>query len=273
MIYDLYEKLLLNKPIKLGNCGYFHNPTINEILDLDKGFTTYNQWLSLICISKKDIQKMLNIEDEVSSFEFLYYNCLNEAVIEAESGIINNDSDSIKNIILTALSYFFKENVLIGNNCFYVKTEDRIIDKDIFDDIVFILKKVNFIKEKDDRKFKSDLAKQRYDELLKIREKIANAGKKENTRENIYKKSEWVNIISSISSKHASINLFNSGNLTIYQLIDQFKRINMIDEYYISIKSLLAGASKDDVQIIHWSDDIKDKDEEFKKLSEYEGLI
>ena len=277
MIYDLHEKLLLNKPIKINGVGYFHNPTINEILDLDCGFKTYNQWISILCISKFEIQRMINSEEEVSSFDFIYFNCLNELMQEFQNNVIL-DENSIKNTVLISLSYFFKEDVNVGDGHFYIGNldEGRIINKDVFDDIVYILKKQNYIKDKSDKKFKSDIAKQKYDELLKAREKIANFGKKEIKKEiikdDLYKKSEWINIMSSLGAKHPSINLFNVGNLTIYQLIDQFKRINMIDGYSIAIDSLLAGANKEEVEIIHWSDDIKDKNE-FESLKEYEGLI
>jgi hypothetical protein len=65
-------------------------------------------------------------------------------------------------------------------------------------------------------------------------------------------------LISSVCSKHANLSLFNIEKLTIYQLIDQFKRLNMIDEYFISVDSLLAGADSKKVDLNHWSKKIQD---------------
>jgi len=60
-------------------------------------------------------------------------------------------------------------------------------------------------------------------------------------------------LFSSILSIHPTIDTANIGSKSIYYLVDQFKRINKRDDYFIGIKSLLAGASEEDVKLIHWT--------------------
>ena len=64
-------------------------------------------------------------------------------------------------------------------------------------------------------------------------------------------------VISAVSSKHPSINLSNIGELTIYQIMDCFKRLNKIENYTLSFEALIHGASKDDVKLEHWSEKLK----------------
>jgi len=45
--------------------------------------------------------------------------------------------------------------------------------------------------------------------------------------------------------------------VTMFQLIDSFKRLNQIDNYFISIDSLMAGADSKDVTVKHWGDKIQ----------------
>jgi len=81
-------------------------------------------------------------------------------------------------------------------------------------------------------------------QLKKIKEKYAKREKSQ----------DIVDIMSAVSSKHPSINVFNCGSLTMYQLIDSYKRLNAVDSYFISIDSILAGASNDEVKVKHWGE-------------------
>ncbi len=62
---------------------------------------------------------------------------------------------------------------------------------------------------------------------------------------------DFYDILSAISSKSYGINELNVPDLTVYQVYRKFKRMEIIDQYDISIKSILAGAK--DVKLTHWS--------------------
>ena len=48
-------------------------------------------------------------------------------------------------------------------------------------------------------------------------------------------------IVSSVCARHPSINPTNIKQLNYYQLIDQFKRLNLIDSYNLSTATLASG--------------------------------
>ena len=48
-------------------------------------------------------------------------------------------------------------------------------------------------------------------------------------------------IISSIAARHPSINSINIKELNYFQLIDQFQRINKIDDWELNMKILASG--------------------------------
>ncbi|AGI11770.1 hypothetical protein X915_gp231 [Bacillus phage vB_BanS-Tsamsa] len=58
-------------------------------------------------------------------------------------------------------------------------------------------------------------------------------------------------IISAVSSKSSSINKFNIWDLTLYQMYDEYARLELIDNYDFSVKAIMAGAEKVDLK--HWS--------------------
>jgi len=51
-------------------------------------------------------------------------------------------------------------------------------------------------------------------------------------------------IISAVSSKSHSINKLNVWQLTLYQLYDEYARLELIDNYDFSIRAMMAGAEK-----------------------------
>ncbi len=245
MIFDnnLNMKFLFGKKVEIiGICSLIPK-TIEEIDEI--GFDVYNQYLSTLCITSDDIYELLDMNDnfqDIEPFEFIVSNCLNGEYKE----------EFLKHII-NALSFFLNEKVYFhypenedDRGYFYMSeiNEGRFLHIANFNFFSDILKMQNCISENisnRNRKPKNEAEKDLYRQLNKARAKY-------NKRDN-----DMSDIISSICAKHPSVNLFNVRSLTIYQLIDQYKRLNAIDEYFISIESLLHGASSDDVKVTHWS--------------------
>jgi hypothetical protein len=232
---SLNTKFLLNKDIEFIGFAFLKSKTINDIEVI--GFDTYNEYLSLLCLTSDDIYDLLDMNDDfqnVEPFDFILSNCL-----------INED---FLKQITSALSFFLGEQVYFSKDSyFYINeiNEGRFLHIANFNFFIDILKRQNCISENlsnKRRKPKNEAEKNLYRQLNKARAKYS---KKDN--------SDMSEIISSVCAKHPSINLFNVGDLTIYQLIDQYKRLNAIDEYFISIDSLLHGASSEDVKVVHWS--------------------
>jgi hypothetical protein len=240
---SLNMKFLLGSPIEFNGLCTLHPKSVGDIENF--GIEKYNQYLSVLCISSKDIYELFEMNDDfenVEPFDFILSNCIHE-------------KEFLQNII-TALSFFMEEDVCFyqddGSGYFYIGdiNDGRFLHRGNFNFFIDILRKQNCTSEGSRDNFKkpqNEAEKEFYKNLMKARSKY-------NRNDN---SGEIANIISSVCAKHPSINLFNVSSLTMYQLIDQYKRLNAIDEYFISIKSLLAGASSEDVQVVHWAKGLK----------------
>lgn len=230
---DLELKFLLAKPIEMGGIGQLYPLTLNKIAQI--GIENYNKYMGVLCISKEEIEEMVKVS--VEPFEFIYQNAVyNE---EFQQQIIN------------ALSLFLHEDINMVSEGFSVG-DSGLIHVSNFNFFIEILMMQNCIKSKDsNEKYPNDKVKEYMQRIKALKEK--------------YQKNyggggvDITDIISSVSAKHPSLNLLNVGEMTIYQVYDQYKRLNKIDEYEISLNSLMHGAAKEDVQLSHWSSKIDEK--------------
>lgn len=163
--------------------------------------------------------------------------------------------DNVRNIYTELFNFFFAEHVVYRENVFLILneyyeknskiTQDAIrgiIHKDILLDILDILQQICCLRKTeekiDDKMFKNKRAKKLYEKMLKRRSQLPS---KTNNKD-----LELPNIISAVSSKHPSINLTNVWELTIFQLIDTFNRLQADSAFYI-----------DSVRVSVWGDEKK----------------
>jgi len=226
---------LMGNPIEIPTLGLIYPLTLDEIIEI--GMSKYNQYLSLLTITTDDILNMIEIEtdERIEPFEFLLLNSIMHEDFQVE--------------ILAALSFLFKKEIgVCEDGYFYIGhiNDCLCINVSNFGLMMDIISFQNCINN-DNKETKAKSAKQK-----EFQKKLKEAKAKYNLNTNDINL-EISNIISSVCAKHPSVNLLNVGKLTMYQLIDQFKRLNMIDEYFINADALIHGASQDDVQIKHWA--------------------
>lgn len=132
------------------------------------------------------------------------------------------------------LNFFFMETVSYKDGFFIilrdgVTTADEIkgksdihgiITEDTFPDVLSIIKQICCIdigEQQDGIKFKNSIAK-------KIYEKMQKAAKNNSSKD---KNQDFIlaNVISSVANKHPSINPVNVWNMTVFQLMDSFNRL------------------------------------------------
>lgn len=146
--------------------------------------------------------------------------------------------------ILSFLKLIFdKSEVYVGED-FISVGEDITLHFQNYDELVEIIKKQYCIKKIPQ---KAKTAKQKEIDQLRSEKRKKYARWFDEDTEDI------VDLLSSICAVHPSINNENIENKTIYYLIDQFKRVGKRDDYFIGIKQLLAGASKEDINLTHWT--------------------
>jgi len=235
---DIESRLLLNSPLYIESIGSIYPLLLDEIL-IKIGISDYNEFLGLLCCNKEDL--IANIEnedilDEITPYLYVQTLC--------------KSKEKVMKLILLGLESFLKQKISYTNFGFMIgefnpdKPEYLIINEDNFDELAKVLKIQNCLNSKVNKPKNS--FEKKLEEMRKKYNKCFN-NKEKNVDDN-----NLNDIISAVCAKHPSINLLNIGNLTIYQLIDQFKRLNAIDTYHININSLIHGASKDE-SLKHWS--------------------
>lgn len=156
--------------------------------------------------------------------------------------LILND-ESLQKTYQEILDFFFVEIVVYDNGLFFILknrtdkmadiTQDDIcgiIHKELFPEILDLIQQICCISNKKESsenvKFKNNIAKKLYDKMQKAQQKQEKRKKKDINL-------TIPNIISSVSVKHQSLNYSNIWDLTIFQLLDNFNRLQVNAMYDI----------------------------------------
>lgn len=153
---------------------------------------------------------------------------------------------------LWGLEFFTSKTFVKQNECFIVEDESLRLDRNNFDGLVYLLKLANCVDPEKDR-----VKGMRNKDLD---EKIAKAKRELNERlgrspdDN---KIELIDLISVLASKHNNLNIMNIWDLNYFQFNNQFNRMQLVENYDLGIRQLLAGADKDKVKLEHYIKKIK----------------
>ncbi|SDX95644.1 hypothetical protein [Thermoactinomyces sp. DSM 45892] len=132
--------------------------------------------------------------------------------------------------------------------------EIKLIHRDNFDDIIQVVKLQNYMSKPHISKQtienpSDDDTRQLIDQMKKLQQKVETAKKlSSSTGES---EMDLADLISAVSSKSHSLNKFNIWDCTLYQLYDEYARLECIEQYEFSTKAMLAGADK--IKLKHWS--------------------
>lgn len=240
--------------IKLS-LGTFRKPNLREIFD-DLGYDIYQMYVMFIQTNPKEFYEkiMPELSDEWDKFD--YEQKQNMTMFD-----IIETNERIREIYSSLFDFFIEEHVIYISGAFFVLsnfdgdikhiTEDDvkgIIFRDNFDEILGIIRQICCVssEEEDNKKteekepvFKNALAKKLWDKIKKGEEEKKNIQKPKN--KNYY----IPNIISSVASRHNSLNYTNIYELTMFQLIETFNRLRANEIYDISSRSVSVWGSKD----------------------------
>jgi hypothetical protein len=237
---DLKLNLLSGDPLYSDEIG-IKPLTLREINKI--GYSKYMNLIGLLTIDKKLLVGEDPELNKLTLFEIILI-----------SGI-----KDLQDAFIEALSVFLgevKEDVIINNLgiIFNAKKMDhkksKIINKDIFHDIVQIIKYQNCITQTNvvyERPVEEDEHTRRIKEKIKKSNQKIEEIKKKQSENDI----SFYEIVSSVSTKSNTYNKHNVWDLTIYQLYDEYKRLEAISSYEISTMAMVQGAKIDDLK--HWS--------------------
>lgn len=243
---DLKLRLFGGLPIEAKGFGSIEPLKVREIIEF--GYSDYMKCLNLINLELVDMvddKEILN-DSEITPIDFL----------------LAFGGEEIEGMIEKALSLFLRGEAIVDkdNLQVLVNKNDTVyaINRQNYSNIQDVIKWQNYVnsfeeKSLDDFNPADDEARKFKEKMERLKKEREKAKKKKGEDDSVDDGGDidFFDILDSISSMSNSINELNVLDLTVYQVYRKFKRMQIIDQYDISIKSILAGGK--DVKIRHWS--------------------
>lgn len=248
-------------PISLS-IGTIRKPTLKDIATIS--FEKFNFFEVFTKISPNTYYEKIAINKD-------YWNSLSD--VEKENvtmySIIKND-ESVLNIYLDMLNFFFEEKVIFKEGFFIILQENAdennltpemvrgVIQEKTFSQIINFIQQICGIYQSDaesveNLKFKNEKAKRLYLKMLKAQKEQKKQAKNDINL-------SIPNIISAVANKHPSLNLCSIWDLTIFQLLDSFNRLQANTMYEIdSTRVSVWGDEKKTFDAALWYKNIYDK--------------
>lgn len=204
----------LGLPYKLNEHTSIYSPTIRDIAN--EGYIEYTIKLHLSSFQKERILlDLFNLDRATFS------------TIENENDFdVLTDHPIIIHHISSALSFFCKENIHFDESSSSFITDDQqvVVNKDNYTQISSIIKELNGIADSKATKVtpNSNKAKQLLEEMMKFE-------KNEPKADDGLELKDILSIL--CSAKGNGINIFNVMDLTIYQVYEQFERMNVKENH------------------------------------------
>lgn len=274
MIDLQYEQLLSPLPVKLSIGVKSKNVSLRKptLLEIDEEITLaqFDMYEAFLKMTPEIYFTHLLGEDGTEHWKNLSYEEKSEITVYS---LISSD----KRLQITyenIFNFFFKEKVVYESGFFVmidsnvdscVKLDDikpeqifGLIKEDNFLIVLDIIQQTCCIRSKANEpppKFKNAKAKSIYEKILKDQEKKEKKKAKIND-----KKFTLGNIISSTSNRHSTISPITVWNLTIFQLLDSFNRLQVDAMYTIdSMRVSTWGDEKKTFDATLWYKNIFDK--------------
>ena len=261
-MYLDYGTQISPTPIKLS-IGTLRKPKLIEISDIT--FERFNVYEVFIKMTPEKFYTKIQKDTGKD-----YWNSLSEEQKEEITlyKIILND-EITRNTYIEIFNFFFLETVIFKEGFFLLLKEDieeqeitpdkvqGVIHEDIFLDVLDLIQQICCVHDKEssekDIKFKNNLAKNLFNRIQK-------AQKKEKAERKADINLTIPNIISSVSSKHPSLNYSNIWDITIFQLLDTFGHLQVNTMHDIdSIRVAVWGDEKKTFNAALWYKNQYDK--------------
>jgi len=255
-------------PIPLS-IGTLRKPTLKDISEI--GYERFGLYESFTKLTPKLFYTKLNKENGGEK----YWESLgeDEQYKLTMFGLLCDD-DVLQKMYTALLDFFFVESVQFVEKCFVIydgekdvdlSQEDNIkkikgvITLDTFNSVMTLIQQVCGIYDDaydlDGMTFKSEFAKRKYLEFLENK-KEAEEKKEKKADKNM----SIPNIISAVANKHQSLNYVNIWQLTLFQLLDVFHRLQTNTIYDIdSTRVSVWGDEKNTFDISLWYKNEYDK--------------
>lgn len=204
---------------------------------IEVGYDVYQRYLSVIMVPKDKLvhQEFLNsMPQEIGVYD----------IIE-----MFGETEEIHSLFYSGLKFIVgSQNIHYTDSLFI---DDIKVNNDLFSEILDIIKVQNCISNSDVDDFKpaNERVKKLREKQLENRRKIQELKKNSGDDSNAL---TFFDLVSILSSNANGLNIFNVFDMNIFQFNDQFNRMKLLNDYEISIQSILHGADPNKVEIKHW---------------------
>ena len=207
-------------------------PTLGMIRDPRVGQARYGAYVNILALTLDDLSQ-------------------NSAVVFPENTslyVVLLAIPELRGMLTEALSFFLGGVVFRSDTFDFETTNGSIVNQDNFDDVRSVILRVCCVSTQSaiKPKFRSKKAQEIYEKIARGREQLEKAKHREGKAE-----FALANLISAVSAKSPTYNLTNIWDLTVYQLYDQFGRLNVNNQIDI-IGLRWAAWGKDDFDFTTW---------------------
>lgn len=219
--------------------------TIKDISDI--GYDMYMGYIAFITMSVDDF-----IKEQINNPIYMDLYTQRHSLNSLYFHIMYSLNDSYREMFEKVLSFLIGDSdieisVEVDSNrvlCKISSSEDvKLIDSDIFDEIIFLVKLYNgmaSISDEDGSNPYDERARAMAEKMKRNRERV----EKIKAQEKDEKPRGLHDIISAVTVMSPSVNKFNVSDLTLFQLYDEFNRIYTIESYEMSKTAMFFGGSE-----------------------------
>lgn len=222
-------QLFRGKPIKIDEDVFLHSPSVDDITEI--GEATYYLYLRIATFDS-DVLQYIFRDDIVSNSKY-----------KSTYELFTSQGVLIQ-FLTQALSFFTKRKIEyheIGK--FFYIDECKILHSKNYEQFSTLLKEINGIWEEEQTKFKNNKAKELFEKMQKLKQKI----KKKNDSLGLK------DILSILCDAEGNgINIFNVGSLTIYQVYERYERLNLKENHRRILGVWSNGLLKEADQLPEW---------------------
>lgn len=236
-----YFDLISPLPLDIVGVGRIKSPKLIEVADIS--YYDYAQYVSYLRMTPDDYIDTFKIEDSdielYTKFDIILYD------------------PNFRNMIKNALNFFFIENfewfdeyqsflcteeIVMENGESELLAKGIINSKNYFDVLDIILQRVHITPDKTEV---TDITKIKNKRGLKIYKRMQQVKRKFKKTSGGNPDLSLPNIISSVAVRSLSLNWINIWDITIYQLFNEFERLQIIDQYDIASTQVSVWGDKE----------------------------
>lgn len=235
----------------LGTLCSVYPVTLRQIANI--GAKNFYSYLNIFTLKKEDVDEYFAQQDiegekpDLTPFQFLL------VMTQIDSQYLDSVLEAFKLFLHEETVTFLRTNeaIVLG------KIEDkRIIYNDQFEVIKQIVESANTLDtQAADARMDNPSDAKAAQIIKKLKE-----GRKMREKAKSNSELSFSDLVASLAAGGNGLNILNVWDLPFYAFNDQFKRMQMKEEYENTYKSLLAGADPKKVKIRYWVDTIQDKE-------------